>query len=147
MVIIPANDRIDDCIAVRTEVFVREQGVPAELEVDGLDSPASACGHFLMLDDEGAAPVPIGAFRAFFETEDTVHLQRLCILKEYRGRGLGREMLRFAEHYYMKKGARRFTLGAQCYAVPFYEKCGYTCVSGVFEDAGIPHRTMEKAVI
>lgn len=143
MIIIPANDRIDDCIALRMEVFVREQGVPLELEIDRYDSPASGCGHFLLLD-EARDSLPAGTFRAYFETDDTVHLQRICLLKEYRGRGLGRAMLRYAEQYYKKKGARRFTLGAQCYAVPFYEKCGYFCVSDVFDDAGIPHRMMEK---
>lgn len=142
--IIPADDRIGECIALRLKVFVEEQGVPPELEIDGYDSPASGCEHFLMLANNGSGQTPIGTFRAFFESADTVHLQRLCILKEYRGHGCGREALNFVERYYKEKGARKITLGAQCYAVPFYEKCGYTCVSGVFDDAGIPHRTMEK---
>lgn len=147
MIILPAGDRIADCTAIRRRVFVEEQGVPIELEIDEFDEPGSRCEHFLMLvHDESGEFLPIGAFRAYFETEDTVHLQRFCILKEYRGYGYGRAALRYVEHYYMKKGARRITFGAQCTAVPFYEKCGYSCVSDIFLDAGMPHRTMEKEI-
>ena len=42
------------------------------------------------------------------------------------------------------RGAKKLTFGAQCTAIPFYEKCGCRCVSEIFLDAGLPHRTMEK---
>lgn len=132
-----AQDRIADCIEIRRRVFVEEQGVPWELEVDGFDEPDSPCEHFLMLDGD----TPFGTFRAYFETEDTVHLQRFCILKEYRGRGFGRAAMEFIRNYYRDKAAR-ITFGAQCTAIPFYEKCGCVCTSDVFLDAGLPHRTM-----
>ena len=145
MRIIPAQNRIADCIALRKEIFVAEQGVPVGLEVDAFDEPDSGCTHFLLLEpDEGGSP--IGTFRAYFEDAETVHLQRFCIKKAFRGRGHGREALRFIEEYYRALGAKRITFGAQCAAIPFYEKCGYTCVSGVFDDAGIPHRRMEKEI-
>lgn len=143
MDIVKANGRIDVCIALRTAVFVREQGVDIALEVDENDLEGSACEHFLMVEDGK----PIGTFRGFFEEGRTVHLQRLAILKEYRGRGFGRAALRFAEEHFMKEGADKITLGAQVAAIPFYEKCGYECVSDVFDDAGIPHRTMEKRLL
>lgn len=140
MEIIKANDRIGDCIAIRRRVFVEEQGVPVELEIDGYDGELSGCEHFLILDGDK----PIGTFRGYFESADTVHLQRFCVLKEYRGKGAGREGFRFAEDYFRKKGALKLTFGAQCTAVGFYEKLGCVCVSDVFLDAGMPHRTMEK---
>lgn len=143
MTIIPADERMDDCIAIRREVFVREQGVPEELEIDEKDEAGSGCGHFLMLDENGRA---VGTFRAFFETEEHVHLQRFCILKPMRGYGYGRAALRFVEEHYARLGAKKIVLGAQCTAVPFYEKCGYTAVSDVFLDAGMPHREMEKVI-
>ena len=147
MFIIPANDRIDDCIAIRKKVFVEEQGVPVELEVDEMDSPSAPCFHFLMLDDEKAGePVPFGTFRAYYEAEDTVHLQRFCVLKEYRAQGLGRAGFEFVSEFFRLRGAKKLTFGAQCTAIPFYEKCGCRCVSDVFLDAGLPHRTMEKAL-
>ena len=140
MEIIKANGRVDDCISVRRRVFVEEQGIDISLEIDERDEPESGCEHFLLI--EGGAPV--GTFRAYFEDESTVHLQRFCILSEYRGRGFGREALRFIEGYYTARGAKKLTFGAQITAIPLYEKCGYTCVSDFFPDAGIPHRTMEK---
>lgn len=144
MTIIPAQDRIDDCIAIRKTVFVEEQGVPIELEVDGYDDPASGCMHFLMLErDSDGRPCPVGTLRAYWESADVIHLQRFCILKEHRGRGFGRQALAYVAAYCKKSGARRITFGAQCTAIPFYEKCGCRCVSGVFLDAGMPHRTME----
>lgn len=140
MDIVKANGRIDVCIALRTAVFVREQGVDISLEIDALDEPESFCEHFLIMDGDK----PVGAFRAYFESPQTVHLQRLCILPEARGRGWGRDALRFVDGYFTAKGANKITLGAQVHALGFYERCGYRAVSDVFDDAGIPHRTMEK---
>lgn len=143
MTVITAEDRINDCIRIRRAVFVAEQGVPEELEIDEKDGAGSGCDHFLMLDCAGR---PFGTFRAYYETETNVHLQRFCILKEMRGLGFGREALRFVEEHYAPLGAEKIVLGAQCTAVPFYEKCGYTAVSEVFLDAGMPHRMMEKTI-
>ncbi|MBO4385204.1 MAG: GNAT family N-acetyltransferase [Clostridia bacterium] len=140
MKVVEAEDRLGDCVAIREAVFVKEQGVPMELEVDEMDSPGSSCTHFLMLDGEKC----VGTFRGYFETEDTVHLQRFCILKEYRGRGYGKEAFEFAEKYFSARGAGKITFGAQCSAIGFYESCGCRAVSDVFLDAGLPHRTMEK---
>lgn len=140
MRVVEAENRINDCVAIREAVFVKEQGVPLELEVDEMDSPGSGCTHFLLLEGEKC----IGTFRGFFETVDTVHLQRFCILKEFRGLGYGKEAFDFAAEYFRTKGAVRLTFGAQCSAIGFYERCGCEAVSDVFLDAGLPHRTMEK---
>lgn len=132
------TEDIERCLKIRYEVFVDEQKVPFELEKDENDSSEAACDHFMIEDENGAA----GTFRCTIENGDTIHLQRLCIKKSRRGCGYGRAALAFAESYY--PGMKKITLGAQCQAIPFYEKCGLTVVSGIFDDAGIPHRTMEK---
>lgn len=137
-----ADQRIADCVGIRREVFVKEQGVPVELEIDGFDEPGSGCLHFLVFDGERA----VGTFRAYFETADTVHLQRFCVLKEARGKGFGRAAFLFAEGFFREKGAKKLTFGAQCTAVGFYEKLGCAVVSDVFTDAGMPHVTMEKVL-
>ena len=142
MEIVTAQSRIADCIDIRKRVFVEEQGVDISLEIDGMDEPGSGCLHFLMLEGDE----PIGTFRAYFEDSETVHLQRFCILPSARGRGYGREALRFTEGFYTAKGAKKLTFGAQVSAIGFYLRCGYTVVSEEFLDAGIPHRTMEKAL-
>ena len=141
MKIIPATgpEEREACFALRFTVFVGEQGVPAEIELDELDRPGAACSHFLMIEDGR----PIGTFRCSYESPDTVHFQRFCILPEMRGREYGRAALDFVREKYAKEGVRRITLNAQCRAVGFYEKCGFTVTSGVFDDAGIPHQAME----
>ena len=141
MEIVFANDKIDECVKIRTEVFVIEQGVPPELEVDGFDAAGAPCDHFLIVD-EGE---PVGTFRCIFEG-GAVHVGRLCVKKEKRHRGYGRAALEFIEKYYGARGYEKLTLGAQCTAIPFYEKCGFSVVSDVFLDAGIEHRKMEKAL-
>ena len=139
---VPTDDA-EKCLEIRRMVFVEEQGVPVELETDALDSDNAACDRFLIFCGERA----VGTFRCFFETPDTVHLQRLCVLPEYRMRGCGRAALGFAEEFYAVRGAAEITLNAQCTAAGFYERCGYRAVSGVFYDAGIPHKRMKKAII
>ena len=141
MKIVFANDRIDKCVKIRTEVFVIEQGVPPELEVDGFDAADAPCDHFLIVD-EGE---PVGTFRCIFEG-GAVHVGRLCVKKEKRRQGYGRAALGFIEKYYAARGYEKLTLGAQRTAIPFYEKCGFKVVSDVFLDAGIEHKKMEKAL-
>lgn len=140
MKIIFANDKINECIKLRTEVFVNEQGVPPELEEDSFDSPNAPCDHFL-IEDGGEY---VGTFRCIFEG-NAVHVGRLCVRKEKRGKGYGSAALEFIEMNY-KNRFSKLTLGAQCTAIPFYEKCGFKTVSDVFLDAGIEHRTMEKMI-
>lgn len=139
MKVISADSRIDECIGIRTRVFVAEQGVPPELEVDAMDEAGSPCRHFLIVGEDG---LPFGAFRGYFEDPETVHLQRFCILKEYRGRGFGRDAFLAAARIFSGLGAKKLVFGAQCSAIGFYEKCGCRVTSGVFQDAGIDHRMM-----
>lgn len=141
MEIVFANDKISECVKIRTEVFVDEQHVPPELEVDGFDAPGAPCDHFLIVDGGDN----VGTFRCIFEG-GAVHVGRLCVKKERRGKGYGRAALEFIEKYYAARGYEKLTLGAQCTAIPFYEKCGFKVVSDVFLDAGIEHRKMEKAL-
>ena len=136
------NER-ERCLAIRRAVFVREQKVPENIEIDELDAADAVCDRFLILCDGRDA----GTFRCFFETPTSVHLQRFCILKEYRCRGLGKAAIDHAERFYAEKGAVEITLNAQCSAAGFYERCGYVAVSDVFYEAGIPHRKMVKPLL
>ena len=138
--IILSTKDVGRCLAVRRAVFVKEQNIPEETEIDELDSPSAVCDRFLIV----SSGVDVGTFRCFFEDEKTVHLQRLCVLPDFRNRGLGRSALAFAEKYYAEKGAESITLNAQCKVMDFYLKCGYTPVTGVFSEADIPHIGMMK---
>ena len=133
------ND-IDLCLKIRRTVFIEEQNVPEELEIDEFDTFSASCIHFMIYDEDNL----IGTFRIISEKQNEAHLQRFCILKEYRGRDFGKNALQCADAFCLSNGYSRITLNSQCHAIKFYEKSGYTVVSDVFDDAGIPHVTMIK---
>lgn len=121
---------------VRTSVFVKEQQVPPEEELDEFDETAI---HFVGFMDEQ----PIAASRLRF-VEEHGKLERICILKEYRGKSYGRAMMEAMEATIKEKGYVKAKLNAQTHAEEFYKKLGYHTVSDEFLDAGIPHVTMIK---
>ena len=140
MNIIKAEDKIAECLKIRCDVFVVEQGVPLSLEADEYDDPGAPCDHFLIVDGEDI----VGTFRVILDEGSAAHVGRLCVVKDRRGRGYGAAALEFAAKEYAARGYEKLTLGAQCHAIPFYEKCGFAVISDVYDDAGIPHRKMEK---
>ena len=135
------SDNLDECLAIRREVFIDEQGVAPELEIDGLDAVDSPCFHFLGL----FSGEPILTFR-LSKQDDGFHLQRFCVKKAFRKKGFGEQALRFLDNFCRENGIDRYVLGAQCTAVGFYEKHGCRVISGVFLDAGMEHVMMEKTL-
>lgn len=128
-----------EAYAIRTKVFVEEQGVPSHLELDEYDDIAT---HFIVYDDERV----IAASR-LREYEPAIgKVERVCVLKEYRGNNLGVLIMNELEKYAKDKGYKKLKLHAQSYAIPFYEKLNYTITSPEFMDAGIPHRAMERII-
>lgn len=129
----------EDAFQVRKKVFVEEQGVPISLEIDELDKSAT---HFIVYDDEQ----PIGAGRIREINIGIGKVERVCVLKELRGKHLGNLIMHELEKHAKSVGMTKIILNAQSYAVPFYEKLGYTVTSPEFMDADIPHRAMEKEI-
>ncbi|RAY16512.1 GNAT family N-acetyltransferase [Actinomadura craniellae] len=124
---------------VRTRVFVHEQGVPTELELDELDEKAD---HFLArLDDR-----PVGAGRMIVRDGATGVLGRLAVLAEARGTGLGVALVRAIEDRARELGLTAIELHAQTHATGFYERLGYTSYGPEELDAGIPHIWMRRAL-
>lgn len=129
-----------DAFSVRRKVFVDEQGVPLNLELDEHDHTSA---HFIVYDDNRA----IGAGR-IRKVGDTVgKVERVCVLEEFRGKHLGKLIMEALETHAQNTGMHKIILNAQSYAIPFYEKLGYGITSPEFMDADIPHRTMEKKVV
>ncbi len=122
------------CLEVRCRVFVEEQGVPMEIEVDGLDP---RCIHALARAPDGE---PVGTGRLLPDGR----IGRMAVLPAWGGRGLGRDILSALESEARRRGRDRVLLHAQVAARGFYEAAGYRAVGGVFEEAGIPHVTMVK---
>ncbi|GAC1345770.1 MAG: GNAT family N-acetyltransferase [Myxococcales bacterium] len=133
------------CLRLRWTVFVEEQGVPPSLEKDAHDEPSAETLHALAeIDSARGEPVPAGAGRCIFLAPGVAKLQRMAVVDDARGKGVGAQLLAFLEEEARKRGARRFTLSAQLDARGFYERAGYRAVGEVFQDAGIAHIAMER---
>jgi predicted GNAT family N-acyltransferase len=124
--------------ALRRRVFIEEQHVPEEIELDADDARAI---HALAL--EGERPVGCGRM---LERDDYVKIGRMAVLAEHRRSGVGRRVLEFLVERARRGGFRRAVLDAQLHAEGFYLKQGFTPVGEVFEEAGILHRRMERAL-
>jgi len=129
---------------VRMLVFVEEQQVPAEEELDAYDETAT---HFYMSDNaphiEPRGKI-VATARLLNKGQGLGKIGRVAVLKEYRGMGNGASLMRFVETHARSAGYQRLALEAQCYAIPFYEGLGYIAEGEVFLDAGIEHRLMQK---
>lgn len=125
------DDEHTRLLAIRFEVFVEEQGVPAELEHDEHDARAL---HLLASVDDLAV--------ATARMLDDGHIGRMAVRRAYRGSGIGGQLLRAMLGQARARGLREVFLHAQCSAEPFYENHGFIARGEVFVDAGIDHRTM-----
>lgn len=137
------------CFAVRREVFVVEQGVPEELEYDAYDAVAV---HVLAVREDG---LPLGAGRLLYGEAAAAKvgadltvgsLGRLAVSKAARGLGIGVALVRAIEDAARARGLTAVDLHAQTQALGFYERLGYEAYGPEFPDAGIPHRSMRRAV-
>lgn len=142
--VIQASDEelLNDCLKMRGEVFVNEKKVPKDIENDQFDYIGGECDHFLIrYNGENA-----GALRCKKISEDTIRVQRFCILSKYRGRGIGRSTLCSIEKIYREKNMLHIELDSKCSAKNFYLRCGYKQISDVFVEAGVEHVKMEKDI-
>ena len=127
-----STDEQDLC-RIRYEVFVNEQGVPPELEVDGEDETAIHVAAFI--DD--AQVVGTGRMLTCGK------IGRMAVLRAYRQKGIGRALLDELVKEGRKHNLTRVYLGAQLPAIPFYKRAGFSVYGDVFLDAGIDHQMME----
>jgi len=116
---------------IRFTVFVEEQRVPPELEMDEDDAH---CIHALAFS-EGRA---VGTGRLLPDG----HIGRMAVLKEWRGRGAGRALLRRLVGAARARGDRVVLLSAQVHALGFYRAEGFEPEGAVYQEAGIPHQAM-----
>ncbi|MFD4632233.1 GNAT family N-acetyltransferase [Streptomyces sp. NPDC058284] len=143
------TDDLEACFAVREDVFVTEQRVPAELEYDAYDAGAV---HVLAVREDG---VPLGTGRLLTGEAAAVKnggqagvgaLGRLAVTKSARGLGVGALLVGAIEDAARARGLTAVDLHAQTHALGFYERLGYEVYGPEFPDAGIPHRAMRKSL-
>jgi predicted GNAT family N-acyltransferase len=130
-----ARDTADvhGAIAVRERVFVDEQGVPAEEELDGRDEQAL---HLVSVAPDGGGV--IATLRLLFDG-DAVKIGRVAVDRPWRRRGIAARMIELAVEEGRARGARRARLSSQVDVVGLYEGAGFAVESDVFVEAGIPH--------
>ncbi|MGJ7034283.1 GNAT family N-acetyltransferase [Anoxybacillus eryuanensis] len=126
-----------DALFVRRAVFINEQGVSEEEEIDAFENESV---HFVIYDND--KPIAAGRFRTI---DGIGKIERICVLPAYRGRGIGKRIMEAIEQY-AKQHVSKVKLNAQTHAEPFYKQLGYETISDVFLDAGIPHVTMMKTI-
>jgi predicted GNAT family N-acyltransferase len=131
--IVPWDTAYDALLSVRQIVFLEEQGVPEEEERDEHDASSI---HFLARDGSG---YPIGTARLL----DSGRIGRVAVLREWRGRGLGRALMKAVVAETRLREMPRPHLHAQVQTISFYESLGFVLCGEEFEEAGILHREME----
>lgn len=119
---------------IRRAVFVDEQQVPEALEWDGIDGE---CRHVIA---ENAAGEAVGCARLLPDG----HIGRVAVLAPARGQGVGNALLESMIVLAAELGHKRVVVNAQTHALAFYERHGFVASGDEFDDAGIPHRTMER---
>jgi len=130
---------LQQAFEVRRQVFVREQGISEDLVFDWHDREAL---HMVVKDGERV----IGSARVQFLADNQAKLERMAILKRYRRKGIGREMLLFLDTIWKDKQVQQVIIHAQLEVVPFYKLCGFDESGLPFREAGIKHIKMRKQV-
>lgn len=119
---------------IRFEVFVREQGVPREIELDEHDAGSV---HALAFEHEAGA---IGTGRLLPDG----HIGRMAVLASWRGKGIGSALLERLAQAARERGDTELLLSAQVHAVAFYRAHGFQPVGEIYREAGIEHLAMRR---
>ena len=142
--ILKNKEELELGFALRIEVFVKEQNVPIELELDDKDYSDNTV-HIGYFHDDNL----IGVARLIDMDKDVIHIGRVVIDKEYRGQGIGRKLIIGCENIAQQILKRKIIieLSAQIQAENFYKSLGYNRVNDkIYLDAGIEHVDMRKVI-
>jgi YbgC/YbaW family acyl-CoA thioester hydrolase len=126
--------------AIRTEVFVREQQIPAEMEWDEADA---SCVHAVAFNRFG---MPLATGRLLEHVPGVAKIGRMAVLGPMRGTRVGRAVLDALMKAARDRGDREVLLHAQTSAAGFYSRAGYVTRGDEFEEAGIPHVEMVRTL-
>lgn len=131
----PWQDAKQEAYAIRKSVFIEEQGVPMEMEVDEHDLAAQ---HALAYKESQC----IGTARLVVLARDIGRIGRMAVLPLYRNMGIGTQLLNTLIDQGQTQGITQFELHAQLSAIPFYERFGFIAQGNIYDEAGIAHRDM-----
>jgi predicted GNAT family N-acyltransferase len=143
---ITTSGEMRQALAIRRRVFIEEQRVPEDLEIDEHDAdPATVSTAVHVLARRDGEPVATGRL-LLAEPDGKLHIGRVAVLAEARGTGLGRAVMQALHDLARERNGASVTLAAQLQAIGFYERLGYRVYGDVFLDAGIEHRWMDLAL-
>lgn len=134
--------QLEQCLKIRERVFVEEQHVSIEEEIDEHDTLADDTIHLLAI--KGGSPV--GTLRILPKGKGIYKVGRVAVLKENRKDKIGFLMIQDAENKIRNLGGKEIQLEAQLHAIPFYQKCGFKEEGEIFLDANIEHKLMRKPI-
>lgn len=137
VIIVTTPRQREDAFAVRIAVFVEEQQIPREEELDDADDTAIHCVGYL-------AGTPIAAGRLVIG-EGYGKIGRMAVLRQHRGEHYGARILESLEREGAARGLSEFRLSAQLSAKGFYDRAGYTPVGDIYNEVDIPHIAMIKS--
>ena len=129
-----------DAARLRTAVFVREQGIPADVEADALDASAR---HAVLYNRLGQ---PVATGRLLQQAPGVSRIGRMAVDRSVRGAQWGRVLLAALVEAARARGDTQVQLHAQCSAQGFYERAGFTVAGAPYEEAGLAHVLMSQAL-
>lgn len=127
-----------DSLKIRKKVFVQEQHVPNDIEIDEHEND---CRYYVLYNK-----LPIATARTYVTNDRGWHIQRVAVLRIYRQQGYARQMLTYIEQQARKQKISYLVLGAQDQAQGFYLKLGFKVKGQQYLDAGIKHHEMFKSL-
>jgi len=142
VIAVTSVEDLQEALAIRSRVFVKEQHVPLSEEVDRYDESPSASNALQLLARAGANAVGTARLLLDAPAGDAVHLGRVAVLAEWRRRGVGNALMERLHAEAAARGYSRIEISAQLHAIPFYERLGYIAGGPVYLEAGIEHRAM-----
>ena len=137
--LVETEAEMEAALAVRMRVFVAEQSVPAEEELDDEDATAT---HVIARHNEFV----VGTGRLLIRAEGTCQIGRMAVDQPWRRRGVGGQLLLYLEQEARSQGMSQVMLHAQEYVKGFYAAHGYLERGELFLEAGIPHIEMRKEI-
>ncbi|MEI6182618.1 MAG: GNAT family N-acetyltransferase [Polynucleobacter sp.] len=136
----PWQEASQDAYLIREKVFIHEQGVPEDMELDEFD-PTSK--HALAYEDH----VCVGTGRLVHLNSHHAQIGRMAVLSAFRNRGIGKVILSRLIALAKSEGVLTLTLHSQVSAIPFYAKMGFIAEGSIYDEAGIPHRNMILSLV
>ncbi len=135
--LVASDGELKEAFEVRKKVFVEEQGIAENLELDEHDRGAL---HVVVKDRERV----IATARVLFLANNQAKIERMAILKPFRLKGIGRKLIYYLNEELRNRQIEQVVLHAQCTVVDFYKSCGFEKSGSPFWEAGIKHIKMER---